>query len=111
MKVYKLYLAKPLLIFYLAILTLWVFAGVAGSIYAAAGGFGSDGPPAILFIAVLMVAIFNAYMWLRIPFEIKVQDDGTMEFRSVLRRVAIPASQIKSVRAKRYAVGFIDVVH
>ncbi len=111
MKLYKLYLAKPLLIFYLLMLAVWVSAGVVGTVYGAVGGFGSDGPPAVAFLVMLVVALFTAYMWLRIPFEITVRDDCVIEFRSVLRRVAISPIEIKSVRAKRYALGFIDVVH
>src|SRR6266481_9173094 len=111
MKLYKLYLAKSLLIFYLLILVVWVSAGVFGTIYGAFRGFGSDGPPTVAFLVMLVVALFTAYMWLRIPFEITVRDDNIMEFRSVLRRVAISPVEIKSVRAKRYELGFIDVRH
>ena len=111
MKLYKLYLAKPLLIFYLLILVVWVSAGVFGTIYGAVGGFGSNGPPAVTFLVMLVVALFVAYMWLRIPFEITVRDDSVIEFRSLLRRVAISPVEIKFVRAKPYALGFIDVVH
>ncbi|SRR6266567_3916364 len=111
MKLYRLYLAKPLLVFYLLIVAAWIFAAVVGIIVASVGGFGSDGPPAVAFLVMLVVALFTAYMWLRIPFEIGVRDDAIIEFRGVLRRVTIPAIEIKSVRAKRYALGFIDVVH
>ncbi len=111
MKLYKLYFAKPLLIFYLLVFAAWVLAGVIGTIYGAVGGFGSDGPPAWAFLIILVGALFNAYMWLRIPFEIKVRDDSIIEFRSVLRRVAISAIEITSVRAKPYALGLIDVVY
>lgn len=111
MKLYRLYLAKPLLVFYLLILAVWIFAGVVGIIVASVGGFGSDGPPAWTFLIILVGALFMAYMWLRIPFEIRVRDDAIIEFRSVLRRVAISPVEIKSVHAKPYALGFIDVVH
>ncbi len=62
MKLYKLYLAKPLLIFYLLMLAVWVSVGVVGTIYGAVGGFGSDGPPAVAFLVMLVVALFTAYM-------------------------------------------------
>jgi len=111
MKLYRLYLAKPLLVFYLLMLAVWVFAGVFGSIFGALGGFGPDGPPAVAFLALLVVPLFIAYMWLRVPFEIKVRDDSIIEFRSVFRRTAISPLEIRSVRAKPYALGFIDIVH
>ena len=111
MRLYRLYLAKPLLIFYLLILAAWVFAGIIGIIVGAAGKLGSDGPPVWIFFIFLAVALFTAYMWLRIPFEIKMRDDPLIEFRSVLRRTTISPVEIMSVRAKPYALGFVDVVH
>ena len=111
MKVYKLYVAKPLLVFYLVMLAAFVAVGVVGILVAGLGKFGSDGPPAWVFVIVLGFALFNAYMWLRFPFEIKIRDDNLIEFRSIFRRVAISPNEIKLVRAKRYALGFIDVLH
>jgi hypothetical protein len=111
MKLYKLYLAKPLLVFYLLMLAAWVLAGVIGTVYAVLGGFGSNGPPATAFLVMSVVGLFTAYMWLRIPFEIAVRDDSVIEFRSIFRRIAISPIEIKSLRAKPYALGFIDVVH
>jgi len=111
MKLYKLYLAKPLLVFYLLILAAWVFAGVIGIVVGALGKLGSDGPPVWAIVIWFCVALFVAYMWLRIPFEIKIHDDNMIEFRSLLRKTIISPVEIKSVRAKRYTLGFIDVVH
>jgi len=111
MKLYKLYVAKPLLVFYLLMLAAWVFAGVIGIVIGALGKLGSDGPPVWVFVICLCAGLFVAYMWLRIPFEIKIHDDTMIEFRSVLRRTIISPAEIKSVRAKRYTLGFIDVVH
>ena len=111
MRLYKLYLAKPLLIFFLLMVAAWVFAPVIGIVVGLAGKFGSDGPPAWIFLIILVGGLFTAYMWLRIPFEIKMRDDGLIEFHSVLRRTTISSVEIKSVRAKPYALGFVDVVH
>jgi hypothetical protein len=111
MKVCRLYLAKPLLIFYLFMFAAFVIAGVVGIIVAALGMFGSGGPPAWVFIIVLVFGLFNAYMWLRIPFEIKILDDATIEFRSLLRNRTVSPAEIKSVRAKRYGIGFVDVAY
>jgi hypothetical protein len=111
MKLYKLYLAKPLLAFYLVMLAAWVFAGAVGIIVGAIGKFGPDGPPAWIFVIWFCVALFVAYMWLRIPFEIEIHDDNMVEFRSVFRRTISSPLEIKSIRAKPYALGFVDVVH
>src|SRR5258707_801148 len=103
MKLYRLYVAKPLLVFYLLILAAWVSVGVVGIVVGALGKLGPDVPPVWIFVIVLGFALFNAYMWLRYPFEIKVRDDGIIEFRSVFQRIAIPPLEIESVRAKPYA--------
>lgn len=111
MRIYKLYLAKPLLVFYLVVLSACVIAGVVGIVIGALGKFGPSGPPTWMFGIFLGFALFNAYMWLRFPFVIKIRDDNLIEFRSIFRRVVVSANEIKAVRAKRYAMGFIDVVH
>jgi hypothetical protein len=111
MKVYRLYLAKPLLVFYLLMLAASVVAGFTGIIVGVVGRPNLDGPPEWIFVIFLGFALLIAYMCLRIPFEIKVRDDTAIEFRSVLRRITISPVEIKSVRAKPYALGFIDVVH
>jgi hypothetical protein len=111
MKLYRLYFAKPLLVFYFLILGAWVLAGVAGILFGAFGKLGSEGPPVWIFVILLVFAVLNGYMWLRFPFEIKLRDDTTVEFRSVFRRITVSPVDIKSVRAKPYALGFVDVVH
>ncbi len=111
MKTYKLYLAKPLLIFYLLIFGAWVLKGIGGVIASALGMFGADGPPVIVFVVFLAIGLFNSYMWLRIPFEIRVLDSTDIEFRSLFRRTSVSPTDIRSVRAKRYALGLVDVLH
>ncbi len=111
MKLYKLYLGKPLLIFYLVVLAVLVSVGIVGIVVGAIGKLGSEGPPVWIFVILLGFALFNAYMWLSFPFEIKVRDDSFIEFRSVFRRTTISPMEVKSVRAKPYALGFVDVVY
>ena len=110
MKVYRLYLAKPILIFYLVLLIALPLAVAVGLTCAALGLFGADGPPTIVFVVVLPVALLSSYMCLRIPFEIRVEND-TAEFRSVLGKQDIPLSEISSIRAKLFSLGFVDVTH
>jgi hypothetical protein len=50
-------------------------------------------------------------MWLRIAFEIRIRDDAKIEFRSIFRTTVVSPAEIKSVQAKRYALGFVDIVH
>jgi hypothetical protein len=110
MKVYKLYLAKPLLAFYLFIFIVFPVAGAAGLIVATSGPLGANRPPVWFVVTFLGFALFNSYYWLRIPFEIMV-DDTSIRFRSVLRRTSVPAAEVKSVQAKRYSIGLVDIVH
>src|SRR5258707_13961460 len=108
MKVYRLYVAKPLLIVYLLVILAWPLVGVAGIAAALLGAFGPDRSAAWLFVVVLGIGLLISYLWLRFPFEIRV-NDGVVEFRSVVRKTVIPVAEIKSVCAKRYTLGFVDV--
>jgi hypothetical protein len=110
MKVYRLYLAKPLLIVYLLVILSWPLIGVLGIGAALFGAFGPDRSAAWLFVIVLGIGLFNSYMCLRFPYEIRVID-SMIEFRSVVRKTVVSGTEIKSVRAKRYALGFVDVRH
>jgi hypothetical protein len=111
MKLYKLYVAKPLLVFYLVMFAAWIFAGVIAIIVGAVGKLDRNGPPVWIFVIWLGAASLISYFWLRIPFEIRIRDDSSIEFRSLLQRTIISPSEIKSVRAKPYELGFVDVVH
>jgi hypothetical protein len=81
MKLYKLYLAKSLLVFCFLIPAMWVLAGVIGIIVGAVGKFGSDGPPTWIFVIPLVGGFFLAYMHLRIPLDV-VQQNGRVHLLS-----------------------------
>ena len=110
MKVYRLYVGMPIIVCYLLAALAWPLIGVSGIIAASCGLFGPDKSAAWLFVIELAIGFFIAYSWLRFPFEIRLSG-GTIEFRSIFRKTIIPATEIKSVRAKRYAIGFVDVRH
>jgi hypothetical protein len=111
MKLYKLYVPKPVQIYYLFMLAAMPIAGITLTVVAALGKMGPDGPPFWIFIPVLGVLCFVPYMWLRIAFEIRISDDAKIEFRNIFRTTVVTPAEIKSVRAKRYALGFVDIVH
>src|SRR5690348_8114120 len=111
MQIYKLYIAKPLLAFYLIMIAAWSLGGILLVGFGAIGMFGPDGPPTLAFVPMAFVGLFVAYMWLRTPFEIRIRDDEMIEFRSVLRKTIVPPLTIRSVRAKRYSLGLVDVAH
>jgi hypothetical protein len=112
MKVCRLYVAKPILIFYLLMAAAWPLVGVGGIALAMSGacGPGTEGICVTVFVIVLGIGIFVSYSWLRFPFEIRM-NEGIIEFRSVVRKTVVPAAEIKSMRAKPYALGFVDVRH
>jgi hypothetical protein len=109
MKVYRLYLAKPLLISYLVLLIAFPLAFAVLSMCAALGLFG-DAPPAIVFVIGLPIALYASYMCFRIPFEIQVEND-TGVFRSILGKRVVPLSEISSIRASRFSLGYVGVTH
>ena len=111
MKLYRLYLAKPLLIFYLLMFGVWTVVPAILIVVGAIWSLGSDAPPIWIFLICLCFGCFLSYMWLRIPFEITVRDDSNIEFRSLFRRTVVSPREIKSVRAKRYSIGLVDVAH
>lgn len=109
MKVYRLYLAKPLLIFYLVLLIAFPLAFAVLSTCAALGLFGAA-PPAIIFVVGLPIALYASCMCLRIPFEIRMEND-TAEFRSVFGKRVVPLSEISSIRARQFSLGYVGVTH
>jgi hypothetical protein len=111
MKLYKLYLAKPLLIFYMLIFGVWTVVPAILIIVGAIWNLGSGAPPIWIFLIWLCFGCFLSYMWLRIPFEIRVRDDSKIEFRSLFRTTVVSPPDIMSVRAKRYSIGLVDVAH
>ena len=110
MKVYRLYVAKPLLTVYLLIILSWPLVGVAGIAAAILGAFGPDRSVAWLFVVLLCIGLLKSYLCLRFPVEIKV-NDGMIEFRSIVRKTVVLVAEVKSVCAKRHALGFVDVRH
>ncbi len=111
MKIYNLYIPKPLLIYYVLVLGAMPIVGITLIIVAALGKLEPDGPPVWIFILLLSVFCFVPYMWLRIAFDIRIRDDAKIEFRSLFRTTVVSPAEIKSIRAKRYALGFVDIVH
>jgi len=111
MKTYRLYFSKVLLVIYLFVFAGIILAGITGIIVGPLWKIGPEGPPTWAFLLVLIFGLFNAYMWLRFPYQITIHDDTRIEFRSIFRRTTVSPLSIKSVRAKRYVLGYVDVAH
>ena len=59
-----------------------------------------QGPPPWLFLPWLFACVLLWYFYvLRIPFELTVRDDKSVEFRSVIKRTVVYALDIKSIKA------------
>jgi hypothetical protein len=114
MKICRLYMARPVLLLYLVMAAAWPMIGIFGIALAISGAFGPDRDVAWTvifgFVIVLGIGLFISYSWLSFPYEIRA-NEGVIEFRSVVRKSVVPVAEIKSVRAKPYALGFVDVRH
>ncbi len=66
---------------------------------------------AIPVIWILFMAGFW-YLWvLRVPFELKIHEDNSVEFRSLLKRTVVSPHEIRSIKARPLTLGFINVKH
>lgn len=111
MKVYRLYVAKPLLFLYLFMLAAFTIGFAVAIAVGAMGKFGPDGPPPWIFVLPLSAMLWSAYYWLRFPYEITLNGDNSIEFRSLLRRTVVLPLDIRSICAKSYSLGFVDIAH
>ena len=114
MKPCKLYVAWPILLCYFLMALGWPLIGLFGIALAATGEFGG-GPDvswivAAIFVFVEIVGLYASYSWLSFPYEIRLQEN-TIEFRSLVRNRVVPVATIRSIRAKPYQLGFVDVRH
>ena len=110
MKYYRLYIAKPVIVYYLT--TIVILLGVMIFFTIAQAFFSRpEGPPWELFAVATGIMLFVAYFYLRLPFRITIRDDNQIEFRSLLKKLTLPPGQIISVKAKSYMIGFIDIKH
>lgn len=111
MKIYRLYVAKPLLVFYIFTVAALIAGSLVGIVMAAMGKFATGGPPVWVFLILLSVALWNGYWWLRFPFEVKLKDDNSIEFRAIFRKTTVSPFEIRSISAKQFGLGFVDVLH
>jgi hypothetical protein len=71
-----------------------------------------EGLPGLLFVIFWTVALsWTWYAYLRIPFEITVDETGRVLFRSPIRQESLDAADILSIKAPMFSPGFVDVRH
>jgi len=107
-KIYNLYLSPSLKI--MLILMLAIFVGL--SIFMLIFPFtfkNQSGPPAFLGFFWVVVVAWNLFWFFRIPHKIILYKDGYVEFVSVLRKVKVQASEIKSIKPEGPTYGFLVV--
>ena len=51
------------------------------------------------------------YSYLKMPIEIKISSENSIEFRSVLKPVRLSPQEIKSIKAMPLSPGFINIRH
>lgn len=114
MKICKLYVAWPVKMCYFLMALGWPLIGMFGIAAAATGAFGPDADASWIviwvFVFVLISGLYASYSWLSFPYEIRMQEN-TIEFRSLVRNRAVPVAAIRSMRAKPYTLGFVDLRH
>jgi hypothetical protein len=112
MKSYRLYFAKPLLIYFFVPFAALVLGGIIATVaLAVTTSSGRDQPPWQAVAVIPAMGAFAGYFYLRIPFEIRIHDDHMIEFRSLFRRTRLAPGEIVSVKARRWTLGYIDVRH
>ncbi len=70
---------------------------------------GPDAPPPFIGLFPLLVGGWNLFWILRFPHQIVFHGDGTIEFRSVIRKVRMNATEIESMKPANATFGFIVV--
>lgn len=109
MKTYK--LSKSIVIFIFSILGFMTLFGCLIFIDQIVKSYSSGQAETWFLILWLCTLGWIWYAYLRIPFEIKVQSNNSIEFHSFLKRTVLSAHEIKSIKAVPLSIGFIDIRH
>jgi hypothetical protein len=70
---------------------------------------GPDTPPAFIGFFWLLIVGWNLFLILRIPHEIVLHNDGTVEFNAVIRKVQMNAGEIASMNPANGTFGFMII--
>ncbi|NKE70569.1 hypothetical protein [Candidatus Manganitrophus noduliformans] len=104
MKIYK--LSKIILVFNFSVLGLatlfWIFVAIS-ELTRSSSGLTERGFTVFGLLALLWVW----WGYLKIPYEIKIYDHNSIEFRSFLKRTVISPHEIKSIKGVYLSYGFI----
>jgi hypothetical protein len=107
-KVYK--LSRATMVFIIAGLGFMTLLGTVATISqmgdSSMGMLGKSFPLLWLFV---MGWVWWGY--LKIPFEIKIQEDNSIEFHSVLNRIVLSPDKIRCIHGHPLSWGFIKIIH
>jgi hypothetical protein len=87
-------------VFYTTLFILFTVLVLTFAIWTAFDRESQQGPPLWFFGILIVVLAWNWYWYLRMAYEIRIQDDSTVEFHSMLRRISIPLRSIRMVELR-----------
>lgn len=108
MKTYK--LSKSILIFFFLVLIFMTFIGIL-VFNVTFISHSEDHQPTWFLVIWLFILCWNWYHYLKMPFEIKIQDDSSIEFRSLIKRIVVMPYEIKSIKSSSLTLGYITIEH
>jgi hypothetical protein len=68
---------------------------------------GPETPPAFIGVFWLLIVGWNLFWFLRFPYQIVLGSDGTIEFKAIIRKVRMNASEIKA-ESEKHKVSHLD---
>jgi len=71
----------------------------------------AEPPPMWLFVPPIVFWGWFWYLMIRTPFELKIRQDQSVEFRSLFKRIVLAPQLIKSIKAPALVVGWVCVRH
>jgi hypothetical protein len=93
--------------------TLLGFVTLVGAYAGYQGFMQPEAPAAVSLIGIVWFGVL-AWIWyfyLRIPVAITWRDEGVLEFKSLIRTIAVPVSDIIAIKAVPLSWGFIKIVY
>ncbi len=97
MQVYK--PAQPVVVFTLLALLFLSLVGLTVFVHEVWWTAGDPGPERWLYVLWLAVLALLWWTWLRLPLEIRVIKDHTLEFRGILRRTVLAPGDLIGLKA------------
>jgi hypothetical protein len=108
-KTYKLYVQRSMKILMIGVLVIFTAAGAlmfSGLLKDQQG----HAPPPVVGVFMIVIIGINLYFWvLSLPHTIRVADDGSIEFISIVRRKRVMPREIRSIRPDNGQLGYLTV--